>query len=64
MQSSAEFPDLGKAISAGTVRDGSAVSACGFYILGGAAGMQRLLCLFLNSLILGVGMLPEEEMWI
>lgn len=66
MQSSAELPDLGKTISADTVRAGSirAVSARALYVLGGAAGVQRLLCLFLNSLILGVGMLPEEEMWI
>lgn len=64
MQSSAEFPDLGKTISADTVRDGSAVSACALYVLEGAAGVQRWLCLFLNSSILGVGMLPEEEMWI
>lgn len=34
MQSSAEFPDPGKTISADTVRDGSAVSACALYILG------------------------------
>lgn len=63
----AEFPDLGKIIFADTVRDGSmsVVSVCALYNLGSAAGMQRLLCLFsLNSLILGVGMLPEEEMGI
>lgn len=64
MQGNAELSDLGKIIFTATVRDGSAVSACALDILGGAAGVQRLLCLFLNTLILGVGMLPQEEMWI
>lgn len=59
----AEFPDLGKVIFADTVRAGSisAVSARALYNLGGAADVQTVVS---HSLILGVGMLPEEEMWI
>lgn len=49
MQSSAEFPDLGKTTFADTVRDGSAVSVCALYILGGAAGVQRLLWVFFEQ---------------